>query len=190
MLTPVVVVVAAVGAAAVATVALRRRRRDVWRRFAGRHGLELGRAGDGVSRIEGTIGGRRVRVEPSSESSDTGVLGVELVELSLGTSAPAPPDLRIRQRAVTMHAVGGGELETGDERFDRIAHVECDDPDAARRFLGEGRRDALVALLDVDAMAGLEGPRLYVRRRRAVARLGVLEADLALLRRTADRIEP
>lgn len=189
VLGPVVLVAVAVAGATATTVMLRRRRRDVWRRFAARHGLELGADGDGRPTVGGGLDGRRVTVAVSRESSDTGVLGVEVVELAVETAAPAPATLDVRRRPLAGEIAERDGVETGDERFDRLAKVSCDDPDVARRFLGPRRREALAALLDLDAAAGLEGRRLYVRRRRAVSRLGSLEADLELLRRTAARLE-
>ncbi len=189
-LGPALLVAVAVAGAVAVTVVLRRRRRDVWRSFAARHGLALGSDDEGRPRVEGAVGGRPVTVSLSRESSDTGVLGVEVVELAVGTVAPAPETLAVRRLPLAGEVVEEeASVETGDERFDRLAEVRCDQPDAARDFLDPQRREALAALLDLDAAAGLAGGRLYVRRRRAVARLGSLEADLALLRRTAERLE-
>lgn len=186
---PVLLVAVAVAAAAGLTAVLRRRRRGVWRRFAARHGLRLGADGGGRPAIGGEVDGRHLSVAMSRESSDTGVLGVEVVEVAVRTAAPAPASLHVRRRPLAGEVAQRDGVETGDEGFDRLAEVRCDDPDAARRFLDRSRREALAALLDLDAAAGLDGDRLYVRRRRAVARLGSLEADLALLRRTAERLE-
>jgi hypothetical protein len=180
-----------VAAVVAATVILRRQRHRTWRRLARRYRLDYRRDASGLPRVTGDINGRPCRLAVSNESSDTGIAGVEVVELTVEARTAAPPDLEITEGTSVDPLVGVESVATGDSDFDERLRVTGEDPEAIRAFLTPERRQAIQRLFDEvepDHVV-MTGDELTIRRRRAVSRLEIIEADLALLLDTANRLE-
>lgn len=177
-----------------ASAVINRRRRNTWKQFADRHGLQYDATLPHLS-VTGSVGGRSFSLVVSHESSDTGVLGIEDVQMSVALHSSVPQSLEVV-------AAGGvlGEsqklleknvVETGDTDFDAEVLARADDATAALRYLTAGRRHALQKLLAVnpDWRTGLEGQRLYLLDREMGSRLSQLETRLELLCDTADVLD-
>ncbi|HSL17967.1 MAG TPA: hypothetical protein VLB51_08685 [Methylomirabilota bacterium] len=174
-----------------ATVILRRQRHRTWRRLARRYGLTYRRDEAGRPRVAGSLEGRPCRLTVSDESSDTGIAGVEVVELTVEAQTTAPRGLDITEGTTVDPLVGVESVATGDPEFDKRMRVTGEDPEGIRDFLSSGRRRAILRLFDETqpAHAEVRGSVLILRRRRAVSRLETIETDLALLLETARRLE-
>ena len=180
-----------VAAVVAATVILRRQRHRTWRRLARRYRLAYRRDSSGRPRVTGSINGRHCRLAVSNESSDTGIAGVEVVELTVEARAAVPPTLEITEATSVDPLVGVESVATGDGDFDEKLRVTGKDIEAIRSFLTPDRRQAVLRLFDEAGPDHVEvkGAELTIRRRRAVSRLETIEADLALLLDTAHRLE-
>lgn len=180
-----------VAAVVAATVILRRQRHRTWRRLARRHRLAYRSDASGRPRVTGSINGRPCRLAVSNESSDTGIAGVEVVELTVEARTSAPPGLEITEGTSVDPLVGVESVATGDSTFDERLRVTGKDPEAIRTYLTPRRRQTILRLFDEVEPDHVEmtGDELTIRRRRAVSRLETIEADLALLLDTAHRLE-
>jgi hypothetical protein len=183
--------IALVVAILVITVVLRRQRHRAWRRFARRHGLTYRRGTSRRPQVTGRIDGRPCRLRISDQSSDTGLAGVEVVELSIEADFAAPPGLEIRAGTKIDPLVGDEGVATGDDAFDDRLRVKGENEEQILEFLDPVRRRTILDLFDGadPGTALLRGAELSIRRRRAVSRLADVEADLALLVRVARRLE-
>jgi hypothetical protein len=163
------------------------RRRDVWRRFARRHGLRVTGA-EAIPALNGMVDGREFSLRGVSGGSDAEELGIVEIEMSLGVRGPFPADLEIEDATGVIgeaqRVLAERTLITGDEDFDRASVVRCADPERARTWLNERRRRAFLDLEGRHSSdeVGLAQGRLYLRDRELVSRLEDLESRLALLR--------
>ncbi|HSN57835.1 MAG TPA: hypothetical protein VLT32_24415 [Candidatus Sulfomarinibacteraceae bacterium] len=180
-----------IAAVVAATVILRRQRYRTWRRLARRYRLTYRPDPSGRPRVTGSINGRPCRLAVSNESSDTGIAAVEVVELTVEARTAAPPDLEITEGTSVDPLVGVESVATGDSAFDERLRVTGQDPEAIRAYLTPDRRRAILHLFEEAAPdhVVMKGEEITVRRRRAVSRLETIEADLALLLDTANRLE-
>lgn len=157
-----------------ATVWLVHRRRSTWQRFARRKGL-LYRETDEGPHAQGVIDGLPFVLSMAEDSSDTGALGVEEVRMSVHLPCTIPEGLAIHRAALMEHAIRevtvGEPFATQDEAFDQHFVVETTDPEAARQFLNEARRRALLQLVELPSScnAGLECKELFCQDREMVA---------------------
>jgi hypothetical protein len=174
-----------------ATVILRRQRHRTWRRLARRYRLAYRRDASGRPHVTGSVNGRPCQLAVSNESSDTGIAGVEVVELTVEARTAAPPGLEITEGTSVDPLVGVESVATGDSAFDERLRVTGEDPEAIRAYLTPDRRRAILHLFEETAPdhVVMKGEELTVRRRRAVSRLETIESDLALLLDTAQRLE-
>jgi hypothetical protein len=177
---------------AVLTVVLRRQRHRAWRAFARRYDLVFHRESNGRPVVTGDIDGRPCRLAISTESSDTGIVGAEVIELSLTGRFGAPDGLDIQPGTSNDPLILDDEpIATGDDAFDGVVRILGDDPAQIRSFLTPVRREALRPLFeetDWDS-AELRGAELRIRQRRAISRVEVIEAGLHALLETSRRLE-
>jgi hypothetical protein len=163
-----------------------RRRRNVWRRFARRHGL---RAVKGATspRLEGVITGRPFALTMTSGGSDSEELGIVDVEMSLGLHGTLPAGLEIEdatgligeaQRVLEEHG-----FATGDEDFDRSVVVRGADAPGIVAYLTPDRRRAFRELVERHSTGevGLAAGCIYLRDRELLSRIEDLESRLAVL---------
>ncbi len=182
-LLPYLLALLAVGA--IVTVLLRRRRRNTWKTFARKYGFRF-KPGPPVS-VEGQVQGRTFRLYTSETSSDTGLLGVEVVGMSLAPLATVPEDLEVVNAGASRAAERAGyqTVKTGDEAFDEKAAALAVDVDRADSFLNAKRRAALLELVSFPGalLAGLRDRQLTLTERRIVSDLDSLEKRFHLLLR-------
>ena len=169
----------------VLTIFLRRRRTNTWKLFARKYGFAW-RPGP-PALVEGQVQGRPFRLYTSESSSDTGLLGVEVVGMSLGLLSTVPEDLEVVNAAAVRAAErpGYSKVETGDEAFDQDAAVVARDENRAISFLNPRRRAALLELVKFPGAlwAGLRDRQLILTERRAVSDLDHLEKRFHVLLR-------
>lgn len=177
---------------AVVTVVLRRQRHRAWRAFANRYDLFFQRESNGRPLVTGEIDGRRCRLAISTESSGTGIAGVEVIELSLTGRFGSPDGLVIQPgTSIDPLILDDEPITTGDDAFDDIVRILGDDPHLIRSFLTPARREALRPLFeetDWDS-AELRGAELVIRQRRAISRVEVIDDGLHTLLETSRRLE-
>ena len=177
---------------AVVTVVLRRQRHRAWRAFARRYDLVYRRAPNGRPAVTGEIDGHHCRLAVSNESPDTGLAGVEVIELRLEGRFQAPDGLVIQRGTIIDPLILDDErITTGDNAFDSVVRVTGDDPGLIRSFLTPARREAIRPLFeetDWDS-AELRGSELRIRQRRAISRVEVIEDGLHALLDTSRRLE-
>jgi len=167
------------------TFFLRRRRSNTWKQFARKYGFAW-RPGPPAF-VEGQVQGRPFRLYTSETSSDTGLLGVEVVGMSLGLLSTVPEDLEIVNAGAVRAAErpGYASVKTGDEGFDHDAVVVARDANGAITFLNHRRRAALLELVKFPGAlwAGLRDRQLILTERRVVSDLDDLEKRFHLLLR-------
>jgi hypothetical protein len=186
---PYLVVLLAVGV--LATVLLRRRRRNTWKVFARKYGFGF-KPGPPAT-VEGQVQGRNFRLFTSGSSSDTGLLGVEVVGMSLAPLSAVPEDMEVVNAAASRAAERPGyqAVRTGDEPFDDKAAVLAVDPERANNFLTARRRAALLELVGFPGalFAGLRDRQLMLTERRIVSDLDNLEKRFHLLLRVMRELQ-
>lgn len=177
---------------AVTTIVLRRQRHRAWRAFAHHWGLEYRRDPSGRPAVTGLVDGRPCRLVVNNQSSDNGLAGVEVIELSLEGLFRAPADLDIRPatRIDPLLREDPG-IDTGDPDFDDVLRVTGDDPDRVLEFLNRPRREAILRLFDGTDWdsAGFRESRLLVRHRRAVSRPEIIDDAMRTLLDVSRRLE-
>lgn len=176
------VLVALIASIVGVTILFAVRRRRVWERFARRHGLRYTATPPSV---EGEVEGRAVRLYVSSRSSDTGVLAIEEIRLSVELRG-LPEGLVVREAQGVAAAARAAEdhgLLLGDEDFDTSMVVACPHPAAAKEYLTAPRREALLTALESvrPATLTLAKHRIYLGDREASTRLARLEARFRIL---------
>ncbi len=173
-----------------ATVWLVQRRRNTWQRFARGKGL-LYRENDSGPQAQGTIDGYPFVLSMTPESSDTGALGVEEMRMAVHLPCEMPQGLAIHRAAPMEQAIRevtvGEPITTQDEAFDQQFVVEAVDKEAARRFLNDSRRQALLQLVELPSscFAGLAGKELFCQDREMIANLDRLNHYSDVLLNTA-----
>jgi len=184
-----------VAACVVLTIVFRKRRTTVWNRFARQHGFTVGSNGQGL-RIDGTFRGHDVTLEISPDSSDTGVLGVEEVVMSIGLDASRySTGLRIESTVGVIgdlnEALNKRQITTGNDAFDRDLLVTGLSPEAASQWLTEHRQLAFLNLVTRHSSKRLafDADGLSLQTRTAISRLSVLDDMLESLIETAQSID-
>ena len=177
----------------------RARQRASWAAFASEHGFAYEGASSWVGlhdRVSGTFRGRALTltVQQASESGEQ-TLTLELRGLPEGLSirptggaAPwlhAPPSQNLPRYQPRVHVP---TVETGDEAFDRAASVTAPDPEAARAWLTERRRAALLECLGHGDQHLANGGLVHVREGRS-AEASELEEALHWLNALAEKLE-
>jgi hypothetical protein len=180
------VVLTLIAVAVVVSAALLRGRRQVWARFARRHGFDYS---TDAARIEvrGIIDNRGLRLFTPDESSDVGELGIQEVRMQVGLHGQLPPGIHISRLAgwagASESLAGLPAISTGDEQFDQQVFVQSEDPDRARRYLTPERRELVLKLVsDSQANdAGLDGASLFIADREMIADQRRIDERLRLL---------
>jgi hypothetical protein len=140
----VALVASAVGAA------LLYRRKQVWRTFAGSHGLRY--SAHPTPHVTGAVDRREVNLGVKDRSSGSAELGVDPIRLSVRLTGGVPADLKILETGPAVRAVHRANddsvISTGDELFDRRFTVRPNYSESAFEYLNDSRRTALLALAD------------------------------------------
>lgn len=169
-----------------------RRRRDVWQQFAQRHALRY--RDQPAPQVEGVLEGRPVRLAVLSESSDTGVAGVEQVSMEVGILGPLPPGLQVMPAegivGEAQRLADRAIIETGDEEFDRRVIVHCDRPQEAVEYLDESRRRAILDLMGHrEYEPGIRDRKASFRDRTMFTEFEACERQLRVLLEIAKRLD-
>ena len=177
----------------------RARQRAGWAAFASEHGFTYEGASSWVGlhdRVSGTFRGRALTLEvrqPSESGQQT--LTLALRGLPEGLSIrPADGAASALHAAISQNLprfqprVHVPEVETGDEAFDRAANVTAPDPDAARAWLTERRRAALLEGLGHGDQHLADGGLVHVREGRS-SEVSELEEALHWLNALAEKLE-
>jgi hypothetical protein len=166
-----------------------------WRRFASRHGLRFStKSWFRQPMVTGQIKGRTFRLYKAPVSSDTGLLGVDMVAMSVGLLKPLPEEMEVGTRGPAGHPFEWPEeeaIELGDEDFDRRLAVRGRNASEIRLYMDEKRRGALLNLVgSLDAQQiGVRGGELFVIQRRMVSDVNYLEERLRLMLEVARQLE-
>ncbi len=138
---------------AVLTIFLRRRRRNTWKLFARKYGFAW-RPGP-PALVEGQVQGRPFRLYTSESSSDTGLLGVEVVGMSLGLLSTVPEDLEVVNAGAVRAAERPGYSKRENGRRSALTRTR---PSSAR----DARR--AISVPESQAQGGPPGARQVPRR--------------------------
>lgn len=173
------VLVGVIAIVVVVSFTLNRRRRDIWKRFAKQHGLSVVDNGDRLM-LRGDMEGSPIEISIVDESSDAGTLGVQVLHIS--TPIPNLPDGLEVESAPGLVGSLRKTLETdaadtGDENFDRLTVVKCDDESIAAGYLSPARKLAIESLIEkvTPAFVDLEAGMLRIDDREMVSRIERLE---------------
>ena len=173
------VLVGVIAVAVVVSIALNRRRKDIWNRFAKRHGLAIVDSEDRLM-LHGEIADSPIEISIVDESSDSGTLGVQVIEIS--TPVPNLPDGLVVESApgivgTLRKALESAATETGDENFDRLTVVQCENESAAVDYLTPVRKNAIASLIEqvTPAFVDLEVGALRIEDREMFSRIERLE---------------
>lgn len=187
--------VLALCAVAAISAYLLRRRRDVWKRFARRHGLRVVEAPSfGAPRLEGTVEGRRIALYAEEGGSDTGDMGFEVVTFRMKLVGAVPAGLEVAPggvRGEIEKLAGAADVELGDEKFDSAVRVDADDPERLAAYLTRRRRRAVLELLALPHIeeAGVAEGAVYVTQREMISDLENLERRFRELLSLARRLD-
>jgi hypothetical protein len=178
---------------ALVSVVLAYQRHQNWRQFARKYRFRFRqRAWLRKPVVEGQIQGRHFRLAKAETSSDTGVMGVEMIEMTMGLLGQVPVGLIVSREApsLTMDQESR-RIKTGDHRFDESAYVEGRDRTDVVRYLSADRRQALMELLGFESadFAGIRNDRVVLTERRMVSDLAHLERRFQFLFDIARRLD-
>jgi hypothetical protein len=171
------------------------RRFGNWRRFAARHGLRFSmKSWFREPMVSGQIEGRTFRLYKAPVSSDTGLLGVEMVAMSVGLLSPLPEQMEVSTRGPAGHPVNWPEeqaIDLGDEEFDQRFAVRGRNHTEILLYMNEQRRGALLRLLDSqDAMqVGIQSGEVSLIQRRMFSEMDYLEERMRLMLDVARQLE-
>jgi hypothetical protein len=184
-----------VAALVVLSILLVWRRYRNWRRFASRHGLRFSmRPWFRHPMVTGQVEGRTFRLYKAPTSSDTGLLGVDMVAMSVGLLDPPPEEMEVCSQGPAGRPLEWPEeqgIKLGDENFDRRLAVRGRNPSEIRLYMNEKRRRALLKLLDSqDAQqVGVRSGEVFLVQRRMVSDMDYLEERLRLMLDIARQLE-
>ena len=173
---------------------LARRRRDVLRDFARRHGLEYADAESGPE-LRGQLHGRAFHLEIDPRSSDHAVAAAQETRMTTIVRGTVPEGLQVLGAkglaGALQRRLEGEQVDVGDEAFEHAVLVKALDPAAARAWLTDRRKRALLRLVEATdpSLAGMWGSELYVEERTLSEDLERLESRAALLRDVAAELE-
>jgi hypothetical protein len=190
-----ILVVAVIAAIAAATRVLRKLRKDVWRVFARDMSLRFDEV-DGQPRVTGVLQGREFQLEVTSDGSDTGALGVEVIRMTLSLSAPPDGGLQLESAdgliGDAQRVLEADVLTTGDGMFDQKVTAHATVSRAALDWLTVDRRTAFRKLVQKtpDGVIRLNGRQLEWSCRNSVSQQQQLKQQLSLLLRAAHEIDP
>jgi len=172
----------------------RLRRKSVWERFARRYRLAYLDTPQDLA-VEGTIDGRPFALRVTKDSSDTGLLGIESVLMTLDLHGSLPEGLEVSQGgrflAEVHQALDASDIQTGDEEFDQQALVKGSDAAKAIDYLTPDRKDAVRTLLSVADCwnSGLRDGAVFFEDRNLAEMPVQLHRRLRLLRDVAPYLD-
>lgn len=176
-----------------ASIVLTYRRTRNWRRFATKYRFTFKQEPWlRKPRVFGEIQGRSFRLHKAETSSDTGILGLELVEMTMGLFGRLPKDLEISKSATSLaDETTAHSILTGDQAFDEKVFVKAANTAEALRYLVPERRRAVVDLLNWESAdwAGVRDNRVVLMERRMVSSLPYLEKRFHFLLDLARRLD-
>lgn len=184
------VVLAIILVVMIVSMLVMRARLNVWKLFARRHNFKIEQDGD-FPRVTGSMGSRAFELSVRRESSsDSGVLGLELLRMAISLHG-APPKLVV-DRASGMAGTSESDLDpeatsTGDAAFD-TAFVVTVGGEGDLAALTSARREALLRLAEEypECSILLESGQLALLNHSAGIRRGMLEDWCAGLKSAAD----
>ncbi|RPI28747.1 MAG: hypothetical protein EHM61_04050 [Acidobacteria bacterium] len=176
-----------------ASVFLAYRRNRNWRQFATKYRFQYRQnALLRNPRVVGEIQGRSFRLRKAETSSDTGLLGVELVEMSMGLLGRLPKGLEITKSATSLaDEISAPSIKTGDQEFDDAAFVKGNDSAVVLDYLTLPRRLAILELFawDTADWAGIRDNQVVLIERRMVSDAQHLEERFQFLFDVARRLD-
>lgn len=177
----------------VASVFLAYRRTRNWRRFAAKYRFSFKQQSWlRRPRVYGEIQGRSFRLHKAETSSDTGLLGMELVEMTMGLFGRLPKGLEISKSAPSLSdEASSHSILTGDPSFDENVFVKGENTAEVLRYLAAERRRAVLELLKWQSgeWAGVRDNRVVLIERRMVSSLPHLEKRFHFLFDIARRLD-
>lgn len=179
----VIGVVVLLAATAVVTWAFLRRRRNEWQRFARHHDFKYREGADGLV-VAGDVDGRPFKLDVSTESSDTGFLGVENVEMILGLKSRVPDGMEVLDAGGVLgeadRMIEPEAAATGDQEFDRQVLVRGNFGQPASEYLTPKRRGAVLKFLaeEPSCQIRIAGSEFVAQEREIVANVVKLDARL------------
>jgi len=188
---PYLLVFAALVVAASIFLAYRRTRN--WRQFASKYRFTFKQERWlRKPRVFREIPGRSFRLRKAETSSDTGVLGLELVEMTMGLFGRLPKGLEISKSATSLtEETSSRSILTGDPAFDEKVFVKGANTAEVLRYLVSERRKAVLDLFSWESAdwAGLRDNRVVLIERRMVSSLAHLEKRFHFLLEIARRLD-
>lgn len=177
----------------VASIVLAYWRTRNWRRFAAKYRFRFKQEPWlRKPRVFGEIQGRSFRLQKAETSSDTGVLGLELVQMTMGLFGRLPKDLEISKSAPSLtDEMPSHSILTGDQAFDEQVFVKATNTAEVLKYLVSERRRAVVDLLNWESAdwAGVRNNRVVLMERRMVSSLPHLEKRFHFLLDIARRLD-
>jgi hypothetical protein len=178
---------------AIVSLILAHQRHQNWRQFARKYRFRFRQqAWLRKPIVEGQIQGRHFRLMKAETSSDTGVMGVELIEMTMGLLGRIPAGLLVSKEAPSLAPdQESRRIETGDEKLDQAAYIEGRNPPDVLHYLTTDRRQALLELLSFESadFAGIREDRVVLTERRMVSDLTNLERRFQFLFDVARRLD-
>lgn len=176
-----------------ASIFLAYRRTRNWRQFAAKYRFTFKQEPWlRKPRVFGEIQGRSFRLRKAETSSDTGVLGLELVEMTMGLFGRLPKGLEISKSATSLTDEASSQsILTGDQAFDEKVFVKGENTAEVLRYLASERRQAILELFDWESAdwAGLRDNRVVLIERRMVSSLAHLEKRFHFLLDVVRRLD-
>jgi len=176
-----------------ASILLAHRRTRNWRQFAAKYRFTFKQERLlRKPRVFGEIQGRSFRLRKAETSSDTGVLGLELIEMTMGLFGRLPNGLEISKSATSLTDAGSSHsILTGDPAFDEKVIVKGENAAEILKYLAPERRRAVLDLLNWESAdwAGVRDNRVVLIERRMVSSLAHLEKRFHFLFDVARRLD-
>lgn len=186
----ILVLLAALGAAAVLTVAFNRRRRNVWQRFARRHGLTF-REEDEEFLVAGSWQGQPLQLRVVRSGSDGDALGVQNERFSTPVEN-LPDGLKVESAPGALGSLRKSlepdAVDVDDPELDEIAVVASASGVPPGNYLTADRKRAIEVLIQevAPAFVELEDKSLRIEDRTMVSRIEKLEQRSRALVRCAE----
>lgn len=177
--------------AVVISIVVYLKRRQVWERFASKHGLRIHRE-LGEARVSGILHGRPFELSTGDVSSDAGEFGVEVVLVSAAihgklpegfvaeSNRPETESEEAAQPSVVLEDASGYRMEIHGHREEEV-----------EAYLNASRKETLLALarLGEGGSSGVAEGRVYVQKREILSTLETLEHEVQELLSVAEALD-